>query len=106
MDEKVMAVLQQEGFVDKMFSLENPADVQALFAENGIELTVDEVKAIGRGLAQQLAEEGEELNEDDLDDVAGGSATAIVGAIVEGITYIVRNARRIGRAIKDFFRRW
>ena len=106
MNEKVMAVLQQEGFVDKLLELEDPADVQALFKENGIDLTIDEVKAIGRGLNQQFAEEGEELSEDDLDDVAGGSAAAIVGAIVEGVTWVVNNSRRIKNFFRRVFRGW
>lgn len=105
MDEKVMAVLQQEGFIDKFLEIEDPEEVQKLFAENGIELTKDEVMAIGKGLAQEFAEEGEELDEDDLDDVAGGSASAIVGAVVSGVCYVVKNARRIDRAVRRFFRR-
>ncbi len=107
MEEKIKEVLAKEGFVEKLLACEEPEQVQALFSAEGIELTLDQVKQIGAGLNASLAE-GDELDEDALDSVAGGVAiSAIVGGIITGIEVIAKVPwRRVGRAIKNFFRRW
>ncbi len=102
MEEKIKAVMAEEGFVEKLMECQEPEQVQALFAEKGVELSLDDVMAISKGLSAAL-EDGEELDEDALDSVAGGSATlAIVGAVVSVVTTVVKN----WRSIKNWFRRW
>ena len=63
MKEKINEILAKEGFVEKMLACEEPEQVQALFAAEGIELTIEEVKAIGRGL-ELASTEGDELSEE------------------------------------------
>ena len=107
MEEKIQEVLAKEGFTEKLLACEEPEQVQALFAAEGIELTLDEVKQVGAGLNAALAE-GDELDEDSLDSVAGGVAiSAVAGAIVTGVTLLAKVPwRRVGRALKRFFSRW
>ena len=109
MDEKIKELVNREDFMEKMLACEEPEQVQALFAAEGVELTIDDVKAIGATLDASISE-GDELDEDSLDNVAGGSLLASVGvaigvAVVEAIPW-----RRVGRAIKrglkKIFRGW
>ena len=105
MEEKIKSLMSQQDFVDKMLACEEPEQVQALFAENDVELSLEEVKAIGQGLAA-IAESDGELTEDDLESVAGGIAVSTVIGLVSGVisagVYVTRNWSRI----KSWFRRW
>ena len=102
MEEKIQAILAEEGFVEKLMDCEEPEQVQALFAEKGVELGLDDVMGISKGLKAAL-DDSDELDEDSLDSVAGGSVTvAVIGAVVTGVSLVVRH----WRSIKNFFRRW
>lgn len=68
-------LMEDKEFVVKMMSQETPEDVQALFRENGVDFTLEEVNEFGREL-ERLASMGEELNEEMLDAVSGGVITA------------------------------
>ena len=106
MEEKIKEVLAKEGFVEKMLECEEPEQVQALFAAEGVELSLEDIKAVGQSLNMSLSE-GDELDEDDLDAVAGGSS-GVVGIIVDAVVGIVKsvNWRSVGRRIANWFRRW
>ena len=86
MDEaRIKEVFSDEAFVVEMLGLENPEDVQALLKTKGIELDLEEICKFGEILDKKLnamaAEDGE-ISEDDLEDVAGGGAAAIILPIV------------------------
>lgn len=104
MEEKIKALVEDQVFVNKTLSCQEPEQVQALFAENGVELSLEEVKAIGQGLAAMSESDGE-LNEDDLEGVAGGSLKSIMSQL-EYILHV--DAPRAPRwsDIKRFFTRW
>lgn len=86
MNEKMSALLQDEAFLEKLLDLENDTDVQALLAENGVELTLAEISAVKTGIENRLAGENEELSEDDLENVAGGvDIGGLISGICEGI---------------------
>ena len=78
----VEKVLEDKEFVEKVLSLEEPEDVQKAFEEKGINLSLDDVNALGNALK---ADEGDELNESSLEDVAGGSAVAVIGLVAAGL---------------------
>lgn len=69
--EKLNELTNDKAFVEMMMSQETPEDVQRVFNEHGVPLTLDDVKRIGSALAQ-MEEPTSELSEDDLDSVAGG----------------------------------
>ncbi len=66
--EKVLELLQDEAFVEELDKLQEEKDVIALFESRGATVTMDQL----RELFSQLPEQGE-INEDDLDKVAGGT---------------------------------
>lgn len=116
MEEKIKALMEQEGFVEKMLACEEPEDVQKLFGDNGVELSLEDVKAIGKALDRMDAQSGE-LAEEDLQEVAGG--VAISSVIIGTIATIVGTAGAavgfgvtggaIGGAVllaRKYFRRW
>ena len=92
--------LRDESFVKELLTKETAEDAQAFFEANGIELTIDEVKAAGEILSKvasgEIAAEdiekmaNGELSEDELAEVAGGLivttgmiiAACVVGGIV------------------------
>lgn len=86
-------------FVVKMLSQETPEDVQKLFAENGIELTLDDVRVFGEALAE--AENKDELSAADLENVAGG---VIAAATVWGIIKVGSAAVAAGLAIYKWYK--
>ena len=78
--------LEDEAFVKQLVEMENPEDVQAALNAKGAEITVEEVQQIAKSLSQQA--EGE-LDEDALEDVAGGvSAQTIFTDIIRVTTGI------------------
>lgn len=104
MEEKIIKMVEDQEFVTKMLSCEEPEQVQKLFADNGVEITLEEVKAMGKALAAMSESDGE-LNEDDLEGVAGGSLKSIMSQL-EYILHV--DAPRAPRwsDIKRFFSRW
>ena len=85
MNEKLDELLKDEAFIEKLLNQENDTDVQALLAENGIELTLSDISAIKSGIEARLSD-NEELSEDDLENVAGGvDVDKIITGVVDGI---------------------
>ncbi len=77
------ALMENEQFVKEMLSAENSEQVQKLYADNGVELTMEEVQEIGK-ILNTLDSDGE-LDADSLDNVSGGSLAlgwAIAKAVI------------------------
>ena len=81
-----------KGLGKKLFSLENPQDVQSLLKEQGLDFSFDEINMMKEALVKALEKSGNgELSDADLEEVAGGSITvmaivAIIGAIEGAVT--------------------
>lgn len=73
---------KDQAFLNALADAETPEAMQKLFADHGIELTMDEVNAFIR-----LAENGKsgELNENDLANVSGGCDPLTSGLIIIGL---------------------
>ncbi|NLB51697.1 MAG: Nif11-like leader peptide family natural product precursor [Syntrophomonadaceae bacterium] len=72
-------------FLEKLFSLETPEEVQSLMKEAGIEFTLEEIDGLRKALVK-TAEKGE-LADEDLEGVAGGFAvTTGIAAVSATIT--------------------
>ena len=84
-EQKFAEVFADKEFAEKVLALTEPEDVQKAFADKGIDLSIEDVKAIGRMLAEN--QDGE-LSEEALLDVAGGFAitgvtvAAVIGCVV------------------------
>lgn len=69
-----------QSFVEKLFSLENPEEVQSMLKAEGIEFTLEEIDVIRKTLIK-TTEQGE-LNDEDLEEVAGGIAATTTIALI------------------------
>jgi len=98
MNEKLNTLLEDQDFIEKLTNTETDTEVQALLAENGVELTLEEINAVKKGVEARISEEGE-LSEDDLENVAGGVDIAnIIEGVCNGIV-------KLGDAIHKWTRR-
>lgn len=95
MNEKINELLSNKEFVEKLMSLETETEVQNLLSENGVDLTVEQIAMIKKGVASQLTE-SDELSDDALETVAGG---ADIGGIIESV------ANAIG-TLGDYVHKW
>jgi predicted ribosomally synthesized peptide with nif11-like leader len=78
---KVKEIFSDEAFVTSLLKIEAPEDVQKALKTKGLELSIDEIKTIGATLAK-AAEKGGELNEAELEKVAGGMTATASGVVV------------------------
>ena len=87
MQKKLNKALSDKAFAEKVLAMETPEEVRAALLEKDIDLDVDDLIEI-KDLLVKHFEGGEELSEDDLEDVSGGSicaiclALGIIGAVV------------------------
>ena len=75
--EKLQALLNDKTFAEGLAGKKEPEDAQKYFAENGLELSHEDIMGLGKMLNQLSAKNGE-LSEDELADVAGGSWWGVV----------------------------
>lgn len=98
MSDKLNALLENEAFIEKILNAENPEQVSALFAENGVTLSVKEVEILRSRLENT---DNDELSEDQLENVAGG-------VDLDLIDDVLKSAVKIGERLYDSIsrRRW
>lgn len=98
MQEKLNALLEDEAFLNKMLNAENPEQVSALFAENGITMSAKEVEILRSRLENA---EGGELSEDQLENVAGGVDLDLIDDVLNSVV-------KVGERLFDSIsrRRW
>ena len=83
--EKLQEAMQDKQYVKELMALETIEDIQAKFAEAGIDFTADEVQdLVDQVVANTAATEGDELDEAALEGVTGGSILGM--AIFIGLT--------------------
>lgn len=80
-NEKIKEVFSDDSFVASLMEMETAEDVQAALLEKEIDISLDEIASIRRVLSEQ--DDGE-ISDDDLEDVAGGSLTAVVCGFIIG----------------------
>ena len=76
-------------------------------AAKGVDLSLDEIHSISNGLSSSL-NNSDELDEDDLDFVAGGATTVTttVTTVVTTVTTVTKTVTYDWAKIKRYFRRW
>ena len=82
-EERIKEVFSDEEFVKELFSKETPEEAQAMLAEKDIDLTVEELIQLRELIIKkaQQTDDNEELGDDDLEDVAGGSVILLSIAV-------------------------
>ena len=98
MQEKLNALLEDEAFLNKMLNAENPEQVSALFAENGITMSAKEVEILRSRLENT---DNDELSEDQLENVAGGVDLDLIDDVLKSVV-------KVGERLFDSIsrRRW
>lgn len=94
--EKLKTLLADKDFAETMLKQESEADVQAYLKENGVDLSMEDIAALHQGLDMYCSGDGS-LNEDDLENVVGGSVASDIGEVLEGIGKIIEG---IGKLFK------
>lgn len=81
-DARLIALVEDSQFVEEMMLQKTPEEVQKVFIENGVDISLEDVNELGHALAE-LENKGasEELNEDELNIVAGGFAITTAGVV-------------------------
>ena len=85
--EKLQQVMQNKQYAEELMAPETTEEIQAKFAEAGIEFSADEVEKIVEFVASQPVTKDEELSEDSLENVTGG-VFPIGMAIFLGLTIL------------------
>ena len=71
---KFQKLMADKAFVEGLAQQVQPEDAQAYFAANGVDFTLEEIKAMGKAISLRAKQQhGEELTEDELAEVSGGS---------------------------------
>lgn len=98
MSDKLNALLEDEAFINKILNAEDPEQVSALFAENGVTLSVKEVEILRSRLENT---DNDELSEDQLENVAGGVDLDLIDDVLKSVV-------KVGERLFDSIsrRRW
>jgi len=80
--ERINEVLSDEIFMKQLLQMETVEEAQAAFKSKGIDFSLEELKKIKELRESDLSGD---LSLDQLDDVAGGSAVAVVAAAVVAV---------------------
>lgn len=85
-----------QSLAEKLFALETPGEVQSFLKEQGLEFSLDEINTLKDALVKAAAKpKSGELSDEDLEDVAGGSAgTALDDFINDVENFITVGGRR------------
>lgn len=95
--ELIKATMEDKTFVAEIVAMEDPAEVQAAFAAKGVELTIDQINQIAQLV---FSGEAEELNEAEMDAVAGGLLAEIT-IIASGIALVANIMAEVNKDRKE-----
>ena len=90
-EERVKELFGDEEFVKELLTKETAEEAQAFLAENDIEMSVEDLCGIMEKVNASLedSDEDETLEDDDLEDVAGGSLIAITALVVVCLVTVI-----------------
>lgn len=96
MNEKLNELLKDEAVAKELVEQESIEDAQKFLAGKGVEVSVEEIEDLRKAVAVR-AEGGEELDDEQLEQVAGGAALDTFNDICDTVKWL---GNRIAR------RRW
>lgn len=70
--EKILELLNKEEFLKKIMILKTPEEVQKIFKDNNIDVSLEEVQSLGDEINLEIARKTKELNENELCSISGG----------------------------------
>ena len=71
-EEKILELIADKNFTETLFSLDSEEAVMDLFARHDVSLTVEDIRSIQAALSQDI-NNSEELDEEGLENIAGGA---------------------------------
>lgn len=92
---KVEELMKNKAFAEQLLTAETAEAAQALFAAQGVEFTMEEIRQIGAGLKAACSDG--ELDDTDLDAVSGGIALATVVSVVKIVAGTITIVNFIGK---------
>lgn len=78
---KIGEAFADQSFIKRLSVAQTPEEAQALLSEKGIELSLDDVRRLPDEL-ERMRGNGDELDEDELEDVAGGMTYPAIGIVI------------------------
>lgn len=94
--ELIKSAMEDKAFVEKIAAMDDGLDVQAAFAEKGIEMTLEEIAQIA---TIAFGEKSDELEESELDAVAGG-VLAEIAIVAAGVAFFANTMAEINKERK------
>lgn len=85
--DKIRELMDNEAFVEKLSEVSTVEEMQSIFADNGVEMTLDEINEMCMASVQMT--DSDELSDTDLDNVSGGAVSIkkAVKAIIGGFKF-------------------
>ncbi len=99
MEEIIRLVLEQDGFAALLLDCPDTEQAQEMLASQGLELSREEIQGMGRGLRNALCG-ADELDEDALDEAAGGLAA--LDRVATAVSVLTALAEEMPRVKKGF----
>jgi len=96
--EKMADVFTDEEFLKKLFSLEEPEEVQAAFKEKGLHYTLEEIMGM-RDIMVNAPQENGELSDEQMEQVGGGILYAAAKGYLSGLV-----GGFLGAAVEDAYK--
>lgn len=94
--EKLGVLLTDKAFYENNKDVATPEEIIAVIQREVPEATTEEIDQFLTMVSEQLQREGNELSEEELDDVAGGFAVTLT---VAGVCAFIKGAAVVGGAI-------
>ena len=90
-EERIKELFENEEFVKELFSKETAEEAQAFLAENDVEMSVEDLRKVMEKVNASLEDSDEDatLEDDDLEDVAGGSIIALGIMVAVCLTVVI-----------------
>ena len=75
MNEELNVLLEDDSFVKDLMDAKSPEAVEEILKDKKVKVSKSEIEAMLKAMMNQLSESSEELDEDELEMIAGGAAT-------------------------------
>ena len=101
--EKLTELLKDKAFAEEFFKQETAEDAQKFLASKGVDVTIDELNQLRDAIVARLDDSnGDELSDDQLDNVAGGFAIAAAAAVIAAAAGVTSAGVAIFNSIKTW----
>lgn len=102
MQEKLTELMKDKEFVKKILEMETPEEVQKALAEKGVDLSIEQIEDIRKGIIARVSSE-EEMSDEQLEQVAGG----FIGDLINLVTdVVIKTGEMVDSIMRSRRRSW